>query len=259
MKRCAWARAGLLAAALCGATGAQAQDTLRVLSYNVRHGAGMDLVVDLERTAAVIRALDPHVVLLQEIDSCTARTGGVDQTRELASRTGLPHYAFGRFMTYDGGAYGMAVLSASPLLAHTNHVLPEGDEPRSALAARIRPLAGGPEMVFVGIHLYRTAAERFAQARTLVDVFADEAAPVVLVGDFNSEPGDPVMRLLGEHWKMPAKPTGDRLTWRADAPEVEIDHVLYRPESRFAVVDYRVIDEREASDHRPVLITLVVR
>lgn len=259
MTRYAWGCAGLLAAALFGTTDAQAQDTLRVLSYNVRHGAGMDLVVDLERTAAVIRALDPDVVLLQEIDSSAGRTDGVDQARELATLTGLPHYAFGRFMTYDGGAYGMAVLSASPLLAHANHVLPEGDEPRSALAARIRPLAGGPEIVFVGIHLYRTAAERFAQARTLVDLFDEEESPVLLVGDFNSEPGDPVMRLLGEHWTMPAKPTGDRLTWRADAPEVEIDHVLYRPDTRFVVADYRVIDEREASDHRPVLITLVIR
>jgi endonuclease/exonuclease/phosphatase family metal-dependent hydrolase len=60
---------------------AHAQDTVRVLSYNVRHGEGMDLVVDLERTAAVIRTLDPHVVLLQEIDSAAGRTGGVDQAR----------------------------------------------------------------------------------------------------------------------------------------------------------------------------------
>ena len=48
-------------------------------------------------------------------------------------------------------------------------------------------------------------------------------APVLLVGDFNSEPGDAVMRFLGSDWKLPAKPAHDRLTWRADAPTVEID------------------------------------
>jgi endonuclease/exonuclease/phosphatase family metal-dependent hydrolase len=255
--RAAFATVG--AAVLFAAAGAHAQDTVRVLSYNIRHGAGMDLEVDLERTAAVIRRLRPDVVLLQEVDSSTARTGGVDQAKTLASLTALPHYVFGRFMTYDGGAYGMALLSATPVVRQVNHVLPDGEEPRSALAARIRPVPGGPEIVFVGIHLYRTAAERFEQARTLVKEFADEPAPVMLVGDFNSEPGDPVMRLLGEHWSMPAKPTDNRLTWRADAPEVEIDHILYRPDARFEVVEYQVIDEREASDHRPVLMTVVVR
>jgi endonuclease/exonuclease/phosphatase family metal-dependent hydrolase len=238
---------------------AYAQDTVRVLSYNIRHGAGMDLQLDLERTAAVIRSLDPHVVLLQEVDSCTARTGGVDQAEALSRLTGLPHFAFGRFMDYDGGAYGMAVLSASPLIEHANHLLPEGEEPRSALAARIRPAEAGPEIVFVGIHFYRTESERFAQARTLVNAIADESAPVLLVGDFNSEPGDPVMRFLGSHLRLPAKPTHDRFTWRADAPDVEIDHVLFRPEDRFHVIDYRVIDEREASDHRPVLMIFTVR
>ena len=43
----------LLPAALHG------QDTLRVRSYNIRHGAGMDDSVDLRRAAAVILAWRP--------------------------------------------------------------------------------------------------------------------------------------------------------------------------------------------------------
>lgn len=238
---------------------APAQDTLRVLSYNVRHGAGMDDRLDLERTAGVIRALAPHVVLLQEVDSCTARTGGVDQARTLAALTGMPHYAFGRFMEYDGGAYGMAILSAAPILEHQNHVLPGGTEPRSALAASIRPAPAAPAVTLVGIHLYRTEAERFEQARRVIGIFGEEKAPVLLVGDFNSEPGDAVMRLLGGTWTLPPKPTDDRLTWPADAPRVEIDHAMYRPADRIDVLDYRVIDERAASDHRPVLLVITVR
>jgi endonuclease/exonuclease/phosphatase family metal-dependent hydrolase len=255
-----WSLTCVLAAAVgLVPTGAGAQDTVRVLSYNILHGTGMDRQIDLERTAAVIRAVTPDVVLLQEVDSCTGRTYGVAQAQTLAELTGLPHYAFGRFMEYDGGAYGMAVLSASPILEHETHVLPEGAEPRSALAARIRPSPSAPELVFVGIHLYRTEAERFAQAKALVDRFAEETAPVLLVGDFNSEPGNPVMRLLGTQWKLPAKPTDDRLTWPADEPRLEIDHVMYRPEEQFQVIEYRVIDERVASDHRPVLLTVVLR
>lgn len=45
---------------------AAGSDTVRVLIYNIHHGAGTDGRLDLERIAAVIRAQDPDVVLLQE-------------------------------------------------------------------------------------------------------------------------------------------------------------------------------------------------
>jgi len=230
-----------------------AQDTLRVLSYNIRHGAGMDDSVDLRRAAAVIVAQRPDVVLLQEIDVGTTRTGEVDQPAALAALTGLRYHAFGRFMDYRGGQYGMAALSATPILDSTTWVLPEGEEPRSAIAVRIRPKPGMPALTFVGIHLYRTGEERLAQARRIVDVFATDTTPVVLVGDFNSEPGDPVLDLLARHWHMPSKAPGARLTFPADDPVREIDFVFYRPADRFRLLEYRVIDERVASDHRPVL------
>jgi endonuclease/exonuclease/phosphatase family metal-dependent hydrolase len=257
LRRRACPYALLLALATTGSPLA-AQDTVRVLAYNIRHGAGMDDSVDLRRAAAVIVAQRPDVVLLQEIDRGTGRTGGVDQARTLAELTGLPYHAFGRFMDYRGGAYGMAVLSATPILDSANHRLPDGEEPRSALAARIRPAPDGPEMVFVGIHLYRTGPERLAQAERLVEVLARESAPVLLVGDFNSEPGDPVLELLAGHWEMPAKAPDARLTFPADEPVKEIDFVLYRPAERFRLLEYRAVDERVASDHRPVLAVLEV-
>lgn len=229
-----------------------------MLAYNVRHGAGMDDSVDLRRAAAVIRAQRPDVVLLQEIDVGTARTGGGDQAAALAGLTGLPYHAFGRFMDYRGGAYGMAVLSATPILDSANHRLPDGEEPRSALAVRIRPAPDGPEMVFVGIHFYRTGPERLAQAERVVEILAGEPAPVLLAGDFNSEPGDPVLALLAAHWEMPVKAADARLTFPAGEPVKEIDFVFYRPAEWFRLLEYRVVDERVASDHRPVLAVFEV-
>lgn len=251
-------RLGLVLALAVLPRGLAAQDTVRVLAYNVRHGAGMDDSLDLRRAAEVIVAQRPDVVLLQEIDLRTERTGGVDQARALAELSGMPYHAFGRFMDYRGGQYGMAVLSATPILDSVNHVLPDGEEPRSALAARIRPKPTTPEMVFVGIHLYRTEDERLAQARRLVEVFATEAAPVLLVGDFNSQPGGSVMELLRQYWHMPAKPADAHFTFPADEPVREIDFVLYRPAERFRLLEYRVVGERVASDHRPVLAVLEI-
>lgn len=232
-----------------------AGDTLRVLAYNIHHGEGTDGQLDLARVARVIRAQRPDVVLLQEIDSVTARTEQVDQAQQLAGQTGLPHVAFGRFMAYDGGAYGMAILSAHPIMSQENVRLPDGAEPRTSVVARIQPV-GWPAMVFANVHLYRTAEERYAQTQRLVEHLADEPAPVIVGGDFNSEPDGAVMRLFESHWTVPTKPVDARRTWPAQNPEVEIDYILYRPADQFRVVAHRVIAETDASDHRPVLLVL---
>ena len=61
---------------------------LRVATYNIRHGRGLDGRIDLERVAAAIEALGADVVLLQEVDQGTRRAAGVDQARELGRLTG---------------------------------------------------------------------------------------------------------------------------------------------------------------------------
>jgi endonuclease/exonuclease/phosphatase family metal-dependent hydrolase len=233
---------------------AQQRTTLRVLAYNIKHGEGMDGVVDLERAARVIRDLDPDIVALQEIDSAVERTSRVDQTARLGELTGM-HSVFGAFFDYQGGRYGMALLSKFPIKSYANHWLPEGTEPRTGLAARIQFADSGQEIVVVGIHLYRTPEQRYAQASGLVDIYRDETAPVILAGDFNSLPDSDVLALLEQHWHVPDK-GADRLTYPSDVPEREIDYIMYRPADRFEVLDLRVIHEPLVSDHLPVLIDL---
>ena len=234
---------------------AEAPNRLRVMSYNIKHGRGNDGVIDLERAAAVIEAAGPDVVTLQEVDQGCGRSGGVDQAAWLGQRLGMEP-RFGPFMDYDGGRYGMAVLSRLPIVASENLVLPPGAEPRSALSARVR-MGDGTEVVVVGLHLYATESERLAQARAVVEAFAEERAPVVLAGDLNSEPGSPVLRLFEQAWTHPDKGE-DRLTFHAQRPEREIDFILYRSAipARAAFVD--VLDEPLASDHRPLLLDLML-
>jgi endonuclease/exonuclease/phosphatase family metal-dependent hydrolase len=239
-----------------GSRNAQTPTTLRLLAYNIHHGAGNDEALDLERIARLIRSLDPPPVALQEVDVGTARTGGVDQPAELGRLTGM-HHVFGPFMDYQGGEYGMAVLSSLPILGSDNHRLPEGPEPRSALAVRVQLPDAGGELTFAGIHFYRTLEERMAQARELLAQLA-AAGPVILAGDFNSEPDSPVMGLIGESFVLPEK-GGDRDTFPAWQPDREIDYLAFRPRERFAVLESRVVEETVASDHRPVLLVVEIR
>lgn len=48
-------------------------NTLCIMSYNIRNGRGMDDVTDFRRTAAVINKVCPDVVAVQEIDSVTGQ------------------------------------------------------------------------------------------------------------------------------------------------------------------------------------------
>ncbi|NIR46362.1 MAG: metallophosphoesterase [Gemmatimonadetes bacterium] len=230
--------------------------SLRILSYNIRHGEGFDSTVNLKRVARLIRRLDADVVALQEVDSFVERSFGVDQAAVLGSLTGM-NALFGGFFDYQGGRYGMAILSRYPIISQQNETLPEGAEPRTALAVRTRLQPDGPELTVVGIHLYATDEERYVQAQRIIELFGDFDEPVVLAGDFNSTRESRVMAVLRDHFTVPLK-ADEGLTFPAREPEREIDYILFRPDHRFRVLDHEVMDERLISDHRPVILDVII-
>lgn len=246
----------LPAAAVLACRSVRSKDRrLRVTAYNIKHGLGMDGRIDLERVAAVLRATRPDVVTLQEVDERCRRSNSVDQARHLGALLDMEP-RFGPFMDYDEGRYGMALLSRLPILSSANLPLPPGPEPRTALAATLD--LDGLEVVVVGIHFYRSEAERTAQAAALLDHLAAETRPTVLAGDFNTEPGGAPLALLERTFRAVPK-DADRLTFPSDAPEIEIDHVLVRPPERFGPATVDVLDEPVASDHRPLVCELTIR
>jgi len=231
--------------------------TLRIAVYNIKHGQGMDGTVDLERVADVLRPLNADVITLQEIDRGTQRTDGVDQAARLGALLGMEAH-FGGFMPYRGGEYGMAVLTRLPVEGVANVRLPDGEEPRTSLVVRV---AVGPDETPVsvaGIHFYRTLEERLAQARALTDHFRGVDHAVVLAGDFNSRRGDSVLSHFLDGWSVLPK-EGNTFTYPSDEPAREIDFVMVRPARAFDVIEHRVLEERLASDHRPLLAVLRVR
>jgi endonuclease/exonuclease/phosphatase family metal-dependent hydrolase len=229
--------------------------TLRVLCYNVHHCEGTDGKLDLLRIAKVIRAADPDLVALQELDDKTKRTGGVGQAAELARLTGL-YGAFGKAIDFQGGGYGQGVLSRFPLGASTVHPLPGAPKQEARVAFEVRVKIDGRELSFVTTHLdHQFAAEREQQAAKLNDLFAGAESPVILAGDLNTTPGSKAFTALTAKWADATAGKG-LLTVPVDRPSEQIDHVLFRPAGRFRVVSASVIDEPVASDHRPVLVVL---
>ena len=111
---------------------------VRILSFNIKHGATLNGDFDLDRIARVISESDPDLVALQEVDFRTRRARNMDLVSELGQRTSLIPL-FGRAMFFDGGEYGEGILSRYSFLSTRNHALPsgEGREPRSALEVRV--------------------------------------------------------------------------------------------------------------------------
>lgn len=256
---------GLAMAAIAGCRGSRppragTPPTLRLLTYNVHHGEGVDGRLDLDRITAVIRAADPDLVALQEVDRNAQRTGRVDQPAAYARLTGLEGW-FGAAMPFQGGEYGQVLLSRWPLQEPRVVRLPgrPGREPRIAVTALVK-VPGIGRIRWTGVHLDagREDADRWEQASALLREFGGEALPTLLAGDFNATPESRVMRLLlasSGGWRDVAE---DRAapTVPAEAPRSRIDYVLASPQNAWKTVEARVIPEAVASDHRPLLAVL---
>ena len=256
-----------IASALSVVGRAELPAELRVLTYNIHHGEGVDGKFDLPRIAAVIKSASPDLVALQEVDQGTARASGVDQPAELARLTGM-EVVFGRNIDYQGGGYGTAVLSRLPVKAHTSVKLrsfyegtEEHPEQRGVQVVEIGE-TGETGLVFLCTHLdYRPHdRERMASAEAINELAAKYSERLmILAGDLNAEPNSRVMREFEKRWKIAGADSNDGrnlLTFPSDEPVKWIDFVLMRPAERWRVVEARVIEERVASDHRPLLAVL---
>ncbi len=230
---------------------------LTVVSYNIRHGEGMDDMVNLERTAGVLRRLDPDIVGLQEVDNGVRRSGSVDQAAELGRLLGLNH-TFGAFMDYQGGQYGMAILTRRPVVSSRNVELPEGNEPRIALAVEL-DFVDGSRLMVVNVHFDWVGNDdfRYSQASALASWLDSLTMPYMVLGDFNDRMGSRTLRLFSDGMEGATKPEGKHLTFSSTNPRQEIDFIFLSRNAPWQIGSGTVIDEQVASDHRPVMTVLV--
>lgn len=222
---------------------------LRVFSYNIHHGAGLDEKLDLNRIAEVIKKQKPDLVALQEVDNRVPRSGKVDQAAELAKLLGM-HYAYGKCIDLDGGGYGNAILSNYPIQDTIIHKLPGPGEARAVLEAIIQ--IQGKKISFASVHLdWQKKSTRVEQMLAVEKVLSLRNHPVIMAGDFNAQPDSDTMKLVAKTWSIVAK-TGASLTMPADAPRTEIDYIVHRGLAD-AKASCLVIEEKVASDHRPLI------
>jgi endonuclease/exonuclease/phosphatase family metal-dependent hydrolase len=252
---------------------------MRLATFNILHGRSTrDGVVDLDRLAAAVRTLDPDILALQEVDRGQPRSHLADLTALAAEAMGAVAHRFAAVLTGTPGAawmaateddipgtpaYGIALLSRYP--AHSWHakslpripfrfpfylsepgkVIVVDDEPRVVLIGHI-DTPGGP-LAVANTHLSFVPGWGLWQLGKVLRELAPVKAPVVLMGDLNV------------HNPLPAYLTGYRslgrhLTFPAEAPNRQLDHILLR--GRLGHVVGSAAPLLPLSDHRALTVDL---
>ncbi len=254
---------------------------LKVMTYNIRIGAGGGAwpsdpsVMNLKPVMKLVAEQAPDLVGLQEVDQFRKRSAMVDQPAKLAEGLGM-NVAFAEAYTVKTGAphdekYGVGLLTKHKILSQERFPLFKLDyskthpnypdyfsEQRVLLHAPVQ-IHGQTVHVFV-THLGLTADQRQEQLKQIAEITAQYAGPKILMGDFNAQPSEAGLKLLGDRLQdvltVTQKSAEERKSFPAGPnPRNAIDYIFASPE--FRVLSARVIrDESLASDHNPVLAEL---
>ncbi|HOM62851.1 MAG TPA: endonuclease/exonuclease/phosphatase family protein [Dysgonamonadaceae bacterium] len=219
---------------------------IKILTYNIRNARGMDEKTDYDRIAGIIRSIHPDCAALQELDSATARSNGEVILDELAKRTGM-YASYSKSIDYQGGGYGIGILTKEKPLHKEVIPLPGREESRSFLIVEM------PNYVIGCTHWSLTHEDRMASVdRINAAVGKYLHKPVFLAGDFNSDAISEEINLLSKNWMMLNDPS--KATFPSDRPVKCIDYIWAKknPFFSFKISITKVENEPVASDHLPV-------
>ncbi|MDQ1256729.1 MAG: hypothetical protein QG656_1329 [Candidatus Hydrogenedentes bacterium] len=245
----------LLSIGLCLPVLSFGDSMVRVMTYNIHHGEGVDGKLDLDRIASVIRSANADVICLQEVDRNLPRTNHLDFPAILAKALDM-RVVFEPNFRFDGGDYGNATLTRLEIESSENLALPgpEGREPRGCL--RVTVWVEGQRVDVFNTHLGLEPDERKTQASEIVKHIAER--PTVLAGDLNETFDQPALQILTGRLRDSAG--GDAApTIPAQAPAKRIDFVLASKEFAVSSSSVTVTPETQtASDHLPIAASLAL-
>ena len=215
--------------------------SLRVASYNIHQGFGLDLRMKTERIGEVLRALDADLIGLQEVYH--------PQAAALAAQLG---YSFQMVSTEERrrGRYGNVILSRrEPQEVRRFSLAQTNKEPRAGIWVTV--LVGGQRVHFLNVHLGLSERERAAQAAHLISkVLPQDTGPKILVGDLNEWRDREATQLLTSAFSFSSAPK----TFPAFLPFIKLDRLYWdAPLQNTAVTVWRKNQASIASDHAPLV------
>ena len=230
--------------------GLSLSQNLKVISYNIHHGANAQEELTLSQIGEYIKNSGADLVGLQEVDSLCHRSGRQDQMKLLAEKTGM-YYAFYRHFAYDGGAYGLGILSRFPILEQKNDRITsiKNGMKESLAQLSVKIDTGEKEILFSTVHLGLDQRTRLIQTEEVLAHLSGNL-PIVLVGDFNALPDSEEIQKI--HHLFPMQDTMRRSTFPHERPIKKIDYIFADPRLGKTLIKTRVPLEALHSDHLPL-------
>lgn len=240
--------------------------TLRLLSFNIQAGTSTahyhhyvthswrqvlphtQRVENLDAIAGLISPFD--MVALQEVDSGSLRSGYINQSRYLATHSGMPYWCHQSNRKVGKVAYaGNGFLSRFEPDVVEEHRLPGVIPGRGTLLVRYGSGFDGLDIAVVHLALGKRA--RIQQLRFLAREL-DSGRHLVIMGDLNAQADAGPVRDFCETLALKA-PTRGLATYPSWQPQRAIDHILVS--DRLAANGAKVIDVTY-SDHCPVAVEI---
>ncbi len=241
---------GFAAVLMLFASGAVGQYPAQVkfLSYNLWGYRNAETPGGYDSLAAVINEIAPTISGHQEVDRANTRSRGIDVIAYLGERTGMYSLFAPALKGWREGDYGEGLLATFPPLSHRLFWLeePKGED-RSTIEIDIT-MAGERVRVLTTHLAHENDAFAAHQAREMmawINEGGGAEIPMVIMGDFNSPPGDEAMRQYEEAGFVYVRNSSGQIL-------DEIDHIMYRPTERWRVVLADKPTQYTASDHDPV-------
>jgi endonuclease/exonuclease/phosphatase family metal-dependent hydrolase len=229
--------------------------TIRLLTYNIHHGADKENHLALDAIMETIRQSGADIIALQEVDRVwDERSDNCDEARYIAANLGM-NFAFGAALDIcpaapGVGEYGVMILSRFAIADHDCYLLPGRLEQRVVLRCTIRTLHG--DMPVCCTHLGLSGEERAGQIAAMLE-WLPQQENLILMGDFNTAPAGPELQPLYSRFDDLQEKSGwgGVGTYYYNQQWVRVDYIF---SGRFwKPWRCRVIDPA-TSDHLPVYV-----
>jgi endonuclease/exonuclease/phosphatase family metal-dependent hydrolase len=241
-------------------TSAQSPDSLRIISYNIHHAnpPAKPGLIDIQAFIDVFKKYQADVIALQEVDVDTKRSGNINEAKMIADGLGM-YFFFGKAIDYDGGYYGVALLSRFPLKDTQYIQLPADTTSKGEqriLAVATITLQSGRSVTVACTHLdhRKDPKSRELQVAAISAFAKKNPGPFVIAGDLNAEPESGVIKMFGETFQKSCDACP--LTFPAIFPDRTIDYVGFKKAKGIKVVSHQALPESYASDHLPTRVVI---
>lgn len=246
---------------------------LTVATYNIGKNEASKNVANFTALNTAIKKLNADIIAVPEVDNKTGRSKNIDQLKTIADANHM-YYAFGKSLDFDGGEYGLGLLSKYKITHSQVIKLPSGNaEQRVLLLAQISIPGFDTPVTMMVTHLdwQKDPAVRTTQARSILDVaigdatsdFKDIASSIkILAGDFNSTAEEQPVKEIEYLFNPVLKSGTDCRSWPAVNPAIDIDHIFTFKGQKWNVKQLEIPHDSsaflwsEASDHLPVVAHL---